>query len=104
MDYRRKVRAAAVQASPGRHARPQAPQLAGSARVSVQALLQHVWPDSQAGPPPQPGAWQRPPMHTEPAAQTTPQPPQLRASVCGSTQAPPQVVPVMHSQRPVAQR
>jgi hypothetical protein len=77
---------------PGRQSAPQRPQLRGSEVTSTQVLLQQVWPDSHAGPAPQPGATQRPAMHVVPTAQTLPQAPQLRPSLCVLAQPVPQQV------------
>jgi hypothetical protein len=66
-----------LQLCPVAQAVPQAPQFAGSIRVSRHVAPHSVWPLKQE---------QLPAMHSEPAGQALSQAPQCRSSVFGSTQ------------------
>ena len=85
--------------SPGEHALPQPPQLAGSVAVVTHAAPHAVWPAGHE-------MVQARPMHARPLGHTVPQAPQLRRSVARSRQAPAQIerpAPQVTMQRPAAQ-
>lgn len=106
------------QPSSGPQARPQEPQLAASLLVLMHVPLQHDWPAPHAGPEPQPHtpalqvspgphggsqgtAPQPPSVHTSPAGQATPQPPQFAGSVWVSWQpSEQQTSPAVHAAPP----
>src|SRR4051812_3713089 len=74
-------------AAVGPHALPHMPQLAESVLVSVQPVMQHVWPVAHAGPPLHViVGLQTLATHVLPIGQTVPHAPQLFASVAVSVQ------------------